>query len=504
MFLKPTLLFISGLICSFSFAPLFFIPSIITLSVLCGYLALSKNWKEAFKYGYLYGFGFFLGALYWISFAMQIFIEDFWWAIPFALFGLPLFMAIFVGLSCLAAWTFRATPYYHFIFCIIWLFMEWVISWIFTGLPWAMLGYALTISDIFIQSASVFSIFGLSFITVYIGSSLYNLITKDHTDFKVRFLTCIIIILVTTFYGFYRLNKYKTSFSNIIVRIVQPSITQYAKWNPEIFWDNLGLQIEMSKLPGNPDIIVWSEAALTAPYYYKPVKTKLMDVFLSKAEVLISGGVSDNGKDNNEIEIYSSLIALNKNENVLFDYHKSHLVPFGEYIPFHSILSIKKITHGLIEYTQGKREFVYLKPYNLKILPLICYESIFPFEIITSNKEVDLIINVTNDAWYGNSFGPYQHFEISRIRAVENGLPMLRSGNNGISAIIDPLGRIIQKLDLNKIGTIDSYIPQKITSPTLFSLYKHITILILLILVLALQEILKIIKRFNLPLVKKP
>jgi apolipoprotein N-acyltransferase len=178
-------------------------------------------------------------------------------------------------------------------------------------------------------------------------------------------------------------------------------------------------------------------------------------------------------------------------------------VPFGEYMPLRDIFFFKKITHGAIDYTQGKREIVALEQYNLKILPLVCYESIFPFEVMTSNQDADLIVNVTNDAWYGHSSGPYQHFEISRLRAVENGLPMIRSGNNGISAIIDPLGRVISKLGLDEVDILDNYLPKKLDKPTIFSQYGYITIIILLILVLILQGVISIILNFILEKLKR-
>lgn len=487
--LKPILL---GLICGLSFAPIFFIPGIFALSVLCHHIQRQNNARSAFKYGYLFGLGFFFVTLYWIAFALFVYIDMFGWLIPFALFVPSLFMALIIGFVSMLSWFSRGKYYYHFMFCCIWVFFEWVSSWLFTGFPWSLLGYILSFSTTLIQSASIFGVFGLSFITIYVGSCGYALGNKQvHNKYIPILISCIMVVIMIIF-GLHRLHHNPTKYTDIKMRIVQPSILQTSKWDATDFWYNLEYQIELSNQEGDPNIIIWSEAALTAPFDHPEVLFTLKEIFSHEKQILVSGGVMDNNKDGDDYKIYSSLIALNsKSENkdsLLFAYHKSHLVPFGEYIPFNDILPLKKITHGLQDYAQGESHaIVDLKPYDLKIRPLICYESIFPAEVITSNIKADLFINVTNDAWYGNSSGPYQHFEISRMRAIENGIPMIRAGNNGISAIIDPVGRIIDKLPLDKIGVIDSLLPQKLNKPTLFTDFVMINLLLLISIVYLLQ-----------------
>lgn len=305
-----------------------------------------------------------------------------------------------------------------------------------------------------------------------------------------------VIIFASIFaFGYDRLQTNQTELSEIKVRIVQPSIPQIDKWDPDIFWDNFSNQIALSQKEGGPDLIVWSEAALTVPYHYKPVYHGLMSLFTHENQVLISGGVSDNGQNGDGYEIYSSMFALSSKGNTLFDYHKSHLVPFGEYMPLAQYLPVKKLTPGILDYTPGNHEIVYLSEQNLYIQPLICYESIFPEEDRISNENADVIINITNDAWYGNSSGPYQHFEISRMRSIENGLPMIRAGNNGISAIIDPLGRVLQKLELNKIDILDGNIPLKLVLPTIYSEWGLLAMLSQVVLVLIMQSTIVFLSR---------
>ncbi|CAF0735853.1 unnamed protein product [Didymodactylos carnosus] len=242
--------------------------------------------------------------MYWISIGVSVYIEEFWWAIPFALFGLPIILAFFIGATCDFAFLAKKYNYYQFIFCISW------------------------------------------------------------------------------------------------IRLVQPSIPQSAKWDIEEFWRNLDLHINLSEKPGEVDLIIWSEAALVVPYVYEPVKIKILNMLQNKDAILITGGVTENGKVNQEGEIYTSLYALTPEGEQLFEYHKSHLVPFGEYMPLKKLLPLKKLTPGIMDYTPGDGGLVKVDRHNLTIKPLICYESIFPNFVRTTNEALDLIINVTNDAWY--------------------------------------------------------------------------------------------------------
>lgn len=476
--------FFSGVICGMIFAPVYFLPGLFALSAFAAQVKNSTSYKQAITLSYIFGFGFFLASLYWISFGPAVYLDQFWWVIPFAFAGLPAFIALFIILVGLISYKFKESFFYHFVFTLSWLFVEWLISWIFTGLPWAMLGYGFSISELFIQPASLLGILGLSFVAVFAGSAFYS---REHGLFRTTL--ALIIISSCIVYGYLRLQSHKTEYSDIRIRIVQPSIPQIDKWDSNIFWENMAKQIELSqkgKTP--PDIIVWSEAALTVPYHYKPVFDSIMSVFTKKNQVLLSGGVSDNNKKGDEFEIYSSLVALGDDGKLLFDYHKAHLVPFGEYMPLKSYIPLKKLTHGILDYTQGTREVLTLSKYNnLRIQPLICYESIFFDEVRISNQDADIIVNVTNDAWYGKSSGPYQHMQISRIRAVENGLPLIRSANNGISAVIDPLGRVLDELELNEVNIIDSYLPLKLNKPTIYTKYGYLSLMFVLVTVLMLH-----------------
>lgn len=490
MYYPKTICLLLGTLSGLVFAPIFFVPALLTLSYLCYVTQKAKDWQEAAKLGFLFGFGHFLSGMYWISIGVSVYINDFWWAIPFALFGLPLVLACFVCASCIGSFFARNNKYYQFIFCLYWTLFEWVRSWIFTGLPWNLIGYAFSFSDVLIQPLNIIGIYGLSFLVIFISTSFYPFFIRQFKQLKVLLITSAIILTIIIAYGNIRLNNNPTNFTDIKVRLVQPSIPQTEKWNEEEFWHNLMMHINLSKNSKPADLIIWSEAALVVPYDIPQVKAELLDMLNSIEAILITGGISDNKKQGEEFELYTSMYALEKSGDKLFEYHKSHLVPFGEYMPLKKLLPLKKITHGLIDYKEGSGGLVYLEKYNLKIKPLICYESIFADFVRTNNEIADVIINVTNDGWYGKSSGPYQHFHISRSRAVENGLPMIRAANNGISAIIDPLGRIVTKLNLNEIDYIEGLIPMKLNSPTIFSKFGNFTLLLVIIFILLINYLL--------------
>ena len=493
MFESRILLLIFGMISGLVFAPIFFTPGLLTLSLLCYQVRITDNWKKAIKLGFIFGFGHFLVGMYWISIGITVYIDEFWWAIPFALFGLPIILGFFIAASCGIAYLARNSNFYQFIFCVSWVFFEWLRSWLFTGLPWNLLGYAFSFSDILIQVSNIVGIYGLSFIVVYISTSLYGLVTKQYNLTWILLINSLLVLCTIIVYGVLRLENNPTHFLTTKVRLIQPSIPQVSKWDAESFWKNFQRHIELSEKPGEVDLIIWSEAAMVVPFDYKPVKAAILNMLKFKNAILVTGGVTENSKKGDLFEIYTSLYALTPEGRQLFEYHKSHLVPFGEYMPLKNILPLKKLTPGILDYTEGDASLVSIDKFGITIKPLICYESIFPNFVRTSNKAIDLIINVTNDAWYGNSSGPYQHLQISRMRSVENGIAMLRVANNGISAIIDPVGRIVKDLPLNAIGYIDGLVPCKLDNQTIYSQYGDICVFITILLLLISQMLIRII-----------
>ncbi len=480
---RPKLaIFLSGVITTFAFAPYFIVICLASLSIIAYHIKHSDSAKKSFFYGWLFGLGFFISSLYWISIALTIDIEQFWWVTPFSIIGLPSILAIFTAFVGVSSWYIYKylKKNFFFIFSICWVFIELIRSWIFTGFPWQLLGYSLSFSTVLIQSASIFGVYGLSFFVIYIFSGLSCIFNSQRREYLI--MSGSIIFLITIF-GIIRLSLNSTQFSDILIRIVQPSIVQKFKWTDKYFEENLERHIKLSRnddIEPFPDIIIWPEDAVVVPYTVPYVLDAISFALIKDSSILITGGVNDT-KYNQNYKIYSAMYAINTSHEILFEYHKQHLVPFGEYMPLRKIIPIKKITNGEIDYSSGKtpNTFVLDMFKGLKITPLICYEAIFPEEVRKKSNNADVIINITNDSWYGNSSGPYQHFYMTVLRAVENGIPLIRSANNGISAFIDPLGRIISSTKLYQIISIDSKLPIKLKNiVTLYSKFGNILLLI--------------------------
>jgi apolipoprotein N-acyltransferase len=273
--------------------------------------------------------------------------------------------------------------------------------------------------------------------------------------------------------GMIKLNTQKTEVLPTNIRLIQPSLDQHLKWLPESFERNMDLQIALSSLEEERPLnaIIWPEAAI--PKFLNE-STELCDVLSSvvpKNGVLIVGTpIRENHR------IFTTLSVLNEKAELIQIYKKTHLVPFGEYIPLKTRLPFTKLTHGTIDFSAGDGLKTLKVPSLPPFSPLICYEALFPGKVTDNTKEKkrpEWLLNITNDAWYGVSFGPYQHLALVRIRAIEEGLPLVRTANNGVSAVIDPCGRILHKLGLNDVGFVDFQLPKAI-SPTLYSKVKDL------------------------------
>jgi apolipoprotein N-acyltransferase len=481
--------FSAGLLSGLIFAPTFVLPFIFTLSILAYHSLNAVSIKQAFMHGFYFGFGHFLVGLYWVTFALFVYIDEFWWAIPFALFGLPLLMAIFIASASAIANLFKSSKFFNLYFTISWIFFEWLRSWLFTGLPWNLIGYSLSFSVSLIQLASIVGVLGLSLIVVYLSIGLVYLLNSEMILLKKHIILTIIASLAIYAFGEWRLQNNPTEFTDTSVRLVQPSIPQIQKWDINEFINGIKSHIELSTHKSDaPDLIIWSESALPT-LINNPDLLKTISSFLTPTQTLLTGAVGETFKDNASIS-HVGMYGINSLGNITAKYEKIHLVPFGEYIPFKSFLPIKKLTHGLTDYSPGLGGEIILK--GLKIRPLICYEVIFPEEIKAKSTLVNLMINISNDAWYGKSSGPYQHFYTTQMRSVENGIPILRTANSGISAVIDPVGRVLKRTKLNAITYIDSYIPKQLSGNTIYSSCSQPMIMFSLIFIVIIAELVKL------------
>lgn len=434
----------------------------------------------AFFLGWSFGFGFFVAGLYWIGAALLVDIASFWWLMPFAVLGIPAGLAIFTGLALLAANEARRAFALHgaariLALAAFWCIAEWLRGHILTGFPWNLVGYAWSGafpgSDPMLQLTAVTGIYGLSLVTVTAAALPARLGDRAGARPWPALLATILLIAVPMVGGAARLlSSPRNLLPGITIRLVQPSIPEELKNDPAARADNLRRLIALSGTKSDVPIaaVVWPEAA-APPFLERDTELRqTLAVAMPSGALLMTGVVRTDSAPAKPTHIWNALEILNAGGDLIATYDKAHLVPFGEYVPLRGILPIRKITPGLMDFSAGPGPRTISLPDLPAVGPLICYEAIFPAAVIDEKERPGWMLNVTNDAWYGLTSGPFQHFAIARVRAVEEGLPLLRAANNGITGAIDPYGRVLARLDLDAIGALDVPLPAA-TKPTIYS-----------------------------------
>src|SRR5215469_1744151 len=450
----------------------------------------------SFRLGYAFGFGFFVSGLYWISAALFVDIANFWWLVPIAAAGLPAAFAVYIGLALLA--TNFATGYFQlagtarvFAFAIAWTVAEWVRGHAFTGLPWNLIGYSWSGgfpgAILMLQSVAWVGIYGLSLLTVLAASLPAVFGTASLTRLsQIRRLapaaTAAGLILVPALFGALRLAATPTADSGYVLRLVQPSIPQTMKWEPAAAQQNFRVLVDLSSAPAAANLaaVLWPEAATPFLLGRDAYHRREIGTVAAGRGYVITGAIRTNPPPGPVRQIWNSIEAVDSKSEILVRYDKAHLVPFGEYMPLREFLPLQKITPGNLDYTAGTGPRTIELPGLPPFAPLVCYEVIFPGAIVDEHDRPSWILNLTNDAWYGRTSGPYQHFAIARTRAVEEGLPLVRVANNGVSGIVDAVGRVVARIDLNTVGYADLALPAVTVAPTPYTRFGDLLVLALL------------------------
>ncbi|NCO03128.1 MAG: apolipoprotein N-acyltransferase [Alphaproteobacteria bacterium] len=506
--IRRTIIFLCGALCSFALPPYGQLYAfIIGFGLFTLILSTVKSSRSAFFSGWLFGLGYFVFSLNWIGNALLVDGNEFWWVWPLAVIALPIALSFFTGLA-----TLLADRFFHlgkisgFIaLCAFMSFFEYLRGHLFTGFPWNIYGHIWINTLPMAQSLSVIGPYGLTFLTLlWTGAPAYIFYQKRSLNFI--FGTVLFLGFVATFMlGWNRLNENPTQYrDDLNVQIVQPNIPQAEKWDNTLIAANFEkhtvLSAPQDDAPKKPTYIIWPETALGPNMVNSfAVKQRLQNLLQSHAEgsVLLTGTMSIGFDTDNTVQYYNNITAYNAQGQLQHLYNKSHLVPFGEYIPFQNLIPLKPVAEfsgfekgsGPITTTVNGLSF---------FSPFICYEVIFPGKVTAnSGQRPEWLLNVTNDAWYGLSAGPHQHFAQSRMRSIEEGLPLVRSASTGISGLIDPMGRVLAHHDLMTSGLIISNLPQSIP-PTLYSIWREIPYFIVLGFI-ALFSIISRIKRPQLP-----
>lgn len=457
-----------------------------TFSTLILLISSAVSKKTAFAVGYWFGFGYFACNMAWIGNALLIDAVHFGWLFPITLAAAGAFFGLFVAFPAWLSFYFKNFYARYFSFAAFWVIFEWIRSFIFTGFPWNLLGSALSFNDTLLQLAAIIGTYGLSLLVLMVLSApaLYiNYRTK-----KSLFATLLVISALTAIvysYGSYRLKQADNTASDTIVRIVQPAIPQTMKWNKDKLENNFKQYIELSQAPGleKAKFVVWGETATPFPLDFEPQYLQQITAAIPENGYLLTGVVRYQLIDG-DFRPMNSMFAINHQGQILGRYDKSHLVPFGEYIPFRKYLPdwIRPVTNTIADFLPGTGPSVIKLDNQPGFGTLICYEVIFPHQIINPKNRPDWLINLTNDGWYGQSQGPYQHLATTRLRAVEEGRTLVRAANTGISAVISPYGQIIASLDLDRKGYIDANLPAHLFISTAYGKFGNLIPLILCLL----------------------
>lgn len=439
-----------------------------------------RPWS-AFGVGWFAGTGYFAASLFWIIEPFLVEPEIFGWMAPFALAGmaggLALFWAVpFFLVRRLGARGFRAVAF----LALAWSIAEFARSNVLTGFPWGLLAYTWIETPV-MQVAAVLGPHGLGMLTVLAGLVL-GLLRPGAVAFAAM------LLVLGWGYGAWRLGQPEVPPAQpTVVRVVQPNAEQHLKWDPEyqeIYFQRL---LDATQAPAEvvPDLVIWPETAV--PFTLDRSAGLQVEVGASLAPgSLLALGIQRMGETAEGADWFNSLAVLDGSGQSLAVYDKHHLVPFGEYVPMQSILGLTGLT-GLTG--SGFRAGPGPKVIDIAgipaFLPLICYEAIFPQGLRTTGARPEWLLQVTNDAWFGKLSGPYQHLAQARVRAIEQGLPLVRAANTGISAVVDSRGRLLNFIVLGENGYFDAQIPA--TSPqTLYSQYGESIFLASLLLVFAL------------------
>ncbi len=438
----------------------------------------AKTTRAALFAGWWFGLGYFVCGLYWIANALLTRPKEFGWLAPIAVLGLSALMAIYPAAAAALTRASGARGVGRvLVFAAAWTFFEWVRSWGFSGFPWNLIGSAWSFSDALLQTTAVVGTYGLGLMTIAVmampaalgwggephgarrgGRPAWRPVLAAHGVLALAWAGGAIRLFVAGPGEFV---------PGVRLRLVQPNIAQSEKWDPELRARNFMAQLRMGSLPADrpPTHVIWAESAVPFFLAEHAEALALIGASTPKNGLTIAGAVRRSPPDQPP-QVWNSMIAVDSDGQVVGTYDKSHLVPFGEYVPFRQILGISSVAGGSTDFSPGRG----IATEILKGLPplsaLICYEVIFPAEVADRRNRPQWLLNLTNDGWYGNSTGPYQHLAAARMRAVEEGLPLVRVANTGISAVVDAYGRVVDHLPLGAQGILDSDLPEALPAPT--------------------------------------
>ncbi len=417
-----------------------------------------KRPTEAFRYGYVFGVVLFFGTQYWISHSIRYYGGGGPLMSYSVVLLLCMYEAIYTGVFCLiASKAIRNSAIVAtLVIPAVWTALEYLRGVLLTGFPWSFIGYTQTECVHLIQLSDITGVYGLSWLVVLVNLLVYGIAVKRQGTLK----WALALVLVGLCFGYSYVRF--TTLSNtpekdvLKVALIQPNVDQSHKWD-KTFKDRIikkYFRLTSLALKQRPDLIIWPETALIFYYGSEKQYTERLNRFIkSNGFYLLTGAPLIRNIIKNKDGIYqyitsNSAILLGPDGNLRGLYDKIHLVPFGEYVPLRKILFfVQRLVEGIGDFKRGDTYSVF-EIKRKRFFVVICYEAIFP-GLVRTFPEADFMVNITNDAWFGNTSGPYQHTEMARLRAVERRISLVRVANTGISEVVDPLGRVLYRSNLN-------------------------------------------------------
>ena len=493
-----------GALATGALPPLHAIPFLlISFPALIWSIDASRRMRDAVMIGWWFGFGHFVIGFYWLANAFLVDAARFGWLIPFAVLGLPVVVAAYTAIAAGIYWRFHVRGVAGIaVFALSWTAMEWLRGQLFTGFPWNLIGYGWVFSDEVIQFAATFGIYGLSLVTVAVAGlpALIGSADSSRNKYAPQLLGLAVLAAIWG-HGYWRLDSAPIPVSsNITLRVVQANVSQVDKWRADRRQANFNRYLELSRSAGTtqPRVIVWPETAV--PYFLSRELGRRLAIgdLVERGGFVVTGAPRISPPGDSKTRIWNSVIAIDHTGAIAAAYNKFHLVPFGEYLPLRGLLGrigIEKLVYGPIDYSAGAGPTTLRLGDLPPVGPLICYEAIFPGAVTDPADRPDWLLNVSNDGWYGISAGPHQHFAMARLRSVEEGLPLVRAANTGVSGVVDSFGRVIAKIGLGESGVVDVYLPQPIEITPVYGRYRDLMLIPLALVLVAIVMLLGVMMR---------
>ena len=485
---RRVIAFVSGALGALALPPLSLFPLIAVPLTVAVWLidgaqdetrgrARTASLKAAFGAGWWMGFGYFLAGLWWVGSALLVEADKFAWALPLAVVALPAVLAVFTGAGfALARLLWSPGPLRIFALAFGLGLAEWARGLLFTGFPWNDLGMALGVNLALAQTASLVGLHGLTFLSVAIFAAPATLwrVSDGRLHLTPAIVAALALAALAVFGEARLMAPPSAMLPGVKLRLIQPNVAQDdATFGPQNRRAILRRYFDLSERAASPDRsgvkdvthLIWPESAFPFILSREPEALSEIVDFLGGGATLITGAARAEDGGKGRPRYFNSIEIVGRNGLSGQHYDKRHLVPFGEYLPFASLIERAGVTQlvdipGGFEPGSGRR--ILHVPGLPDAMPLICYEAIFPTELgslLTGAERPGWLLNVTNDAWFGLTPGPYQHYAQARLRAIELGLPLVRDANSGISAVLDGLGREIVVTPLGAEGVLDAGLP---------------------------------------------